>query len=413
MPKPPGRLGRELLDAVGKGRVSDVVVALEEGADVNYASTEISTMKDTALMMAALNGRDEVVATLLERGADVHAKNYWAGTALHMACKRGQVSAIVLLRKAGAEKDRGDLKQKTPVDHAKLLKDPEVRSRALEALRTPKVEKKALPKDLFGRRRTDPMAGMRRARLAAERKTRPLQQWSAPCVAEWLHSLEYALPHSVVEAFEDNEVDGEFLAALARQDGASYWNSLDVLPKHRLLLTKTIREVAGMDDGSEGREIEQALQQMESRLESKLTDIQHTTEVAAQGVESLQASVAEMSAKLDRNFNAIKSMIDGTGAVPTLCFLELVPKEDKSLMSILKNPSKLGDGIFHQRFRLHFLDERTLSRTEHEGFDVLQPKDFVVKGSMPRARKRTHAHVRSDIAVPLVLSQLRRSSRCH
>ena len=90
-------------------------------------------------------------------------------------------------------------------------------------------------------------------------------------------------------------------------------------------------------------------------------------------------------------------------------------------MSILKNPSKLGDGIFHQRFRLHFLDERTLSRTEHEGFDVLQPKDFVVKGSMPRARKRahtlarkrTHAHVRSDIAVPLVLSQLRRSSRCH
>ena len=129
MPKPPGRLGRELLDAAGKGRVSDVVVALDEGADVNYASTEISTMKDTALMMAALNGRDEVVATLLERGADVHAKNYWAGTALHMACKRGQVSAIVLLRKAGAEKDRGDLKQKTPVDHAKLLKDPEVRRR--------------------------------------------------------------------------------------------------------------------------------------------------------------------------------------------------------------------------------------------------------------------------------------------
>eukprot|EP01044_Picomonas_judraskeda_P033482 COSAG03_NODE_13431_length_503_cov_2.131188_1_plen_59_part_10 len=59
MPKPPGRLGRELLDAAGKGRVSDVVVALDEGADVNYASTEISTMKDTALMMAALNGRDE------------------------------------------------------------------------------------------------------------------------------------------------------------------------------------------------------------------------------------------------------------------------------------------------------------------------------------------------------------------
>ncbi len=44
MPKPPGRLGRELLDAAGKGRVSDVVVALDEGADVNYASTEISTM---------------------------------------------------------------------------------------------------------------------------------------------------------------------------------------------------------------------------------------------------------------------------------------------------------------------------------------------------------------------------------
>ena len=94
MRKPPGKLGRQLLDAAAKGRLGDVVAALDDGADVNYASTEITTMKDTPLMMAALHGRDEVVETLLERGADVHAKNYWAGTALHMACKRGQIHAM-------------------------------------------------------------------------------------------------------------------------------------------------------------------------------------------------------------------------------------------------------------------------------------------------------------------------------
>ena len=61
-------------------------------------------------------------------------------------------------------------------------------------------------------------------------------------------------------------------------------------------------------------------------------------------------------------------------------FLELVPV-DHSIKGMLKNPSKIGDGLFHQRFRLHLLDEDTLCRTSHPGFDVLQPKDFVVKAA--------------------------------
>lgn len=62
----------------------------------------------------------------------------------------------------------------------------------------------------------------------------------------------------------------------------------------------------------------------------------------------------ELSAKLDRNFASLKTLVDGGGAVPTLCFIELAPKET-SLLKKLRNPSMFGDKLFHQRFRLHFL----------------------------------------------------------
>ena len=354
--KSAGKLGRELLEAAKAGRVADVVVALDEGADLNFASTDINSMKDTPLHFAALHGREEVVETLLERGADVHAKNYWAGTALHMACKRGQHRVVVQLRKAGAHSDRGDIKQKTPTDHTNALKDPELRKKTLEALQTAArpPPNKALGNAFSQGRRVDAMTGMRRARLAAERKTKPMEQWSAPCVGEWLRSMAYAgLPETVVEEFLDNEVDGEMLMALVGQDSGGLWEGLDVLPKHRMILTKTIREISGIStaggasgDGVGGADVVKALHEMgariytdplprasflccvvaetarcdasEGKLEAKLNSVQRTADATLSGVSDLKQAMAEMSKKLDRNFSAVRSLIDGEGAVPTL-----------------------------------------------------------------------------------------------
>jgi ankyrin repeat protein/rubrerythrin len=87
-----------MLAAFG-GHVDTVRLLLEKGADVNAKEAVVGT----ALTDASNAGRLEVVRLLLEKGADVNAKNKDGGTALTAASCTGHLEVVRLLLEKGAD----------------------------------------------------------------------------------------------------------------------------------------------------------------------------------------------------------------------------------------------------------------------------------------------------------------------
>ena len=114
---------RSLLhEAAEKGDVQEVKRLLERGEDVDVRTTRERTPPDetkpaflsalestldssgsTPLHVAASNGHAEVVALLLENGADPNAKNRIDVTPLHMAAMDGHLPVVELLVAHGAD----------------------------------------------------------------------------------------------------------------------------------------------------------------------------------------------------------------------------------------------------------------------------------------------------------------------
>ncbi len=93
------------------------------------------------LHRAALQGRTDIVRTLLDLGADVHATDHEGATALHRAVQGGSVAAALLLLDAGADINRRESRfQGTALSWAVVLDEPDVaaalvpRSRDIRAL---------------------------------------------------------------------------------------------------------------------------------------------------------------------------------------------------------------------------------------------------------------------------------------
>jgi hypothetical protein len=82
------------------GRTEILKLLLARGTDVNCKDSH----GNTALIGACIEySRPEVVALLLERGADVNAATEHGATALFYACSRGNVSSARLLLEKGAD----------------------------------------------------------------------------------------------------------------------------------------------------------------------------------------------------------------------------------------------------------------------------------------------------------------------
>jgi ankyrin repeat protein len=105
----------KFLWAAMEGKVEGMEREFGNGADINHQDN----IGATALMKASEDGFDEGVAFLLEKKADVSLTNHFNQTALHLALRSGEGSAIALrLIEAGTPIDGRDRQGSTPAFYA-------------------------------------------------------------------------------------------------------------------------------------------------------------------------------------------------------------------------------------------------------------------------------------------------------
>ncbi len=93
--------GTPLISAASAKRTECVQILLKHGANVN--ATGSTTLNETALHLAALNGHTEVMRVLIVAGADINARDFAGRTPLDTAkLFKGQDEAATLLREFGA-----------------------------------------------------------------------------------------------------------------------------------------------------------------------------------------------------------------------------------------------------------------------------------------------------------------------
>jgi thioredoxin-like negative regulator of GroEL len=97
-------INSDLIEAAKNGDTAQVKALLDKGADVNARD------KDglTALMWAAAGGRTDIVKALLDKGADVNAKTSYGYTALMWAAAGGHTDIVKALLDKGADVNAKD-----------------------------------------------------------------------------------------------------------------------------------------------------------------------------------------------------------------------------------------------------------------------------------------------------------------
>ena len=109
------KLNNELIEAAKAGNYEIVKTLIEKGADVN-AKDELEI---TALMWASAWGRTEVAKLLIKNNADVNAKDSNGWTALMKASVNNNFETSELLLEKGADVNARDNYGKTALDRAR------------------------------------------------------------------------------------------------------------------------------------------------------------------------------------------------------------------------------------------------------------------------------------------------------
>jgi len=96
VPEEPSDTFPSLLLLIRDGQLDEAKKYIEQGADVNEADQHGNSL----LLIAAQNGRDEIVEDLLLGGADVNFGNNHKNTAIHLAAQNGWTKVMEWLLKA-------------------------------------------------------------------------------------------------------------------------------------------------------------------------------------------------------------------------------------------------------------------------------------------------------------------------
>eukprot|EP00656_Telonema_subtile_P043674 TRINITY_DN4_c0_g1_i7.p1 TRINITY_DN4_c0_g1~~TRINITY_DN4_c0_g1_i7.p1 ORF type:complete len:303 (-),score=100.65 TRINITY_DN4_c0_g1_i7:191-1099(-) len=95
----------DILDAVSNGRVEEVRLVLDAFPE---RVDEIWSNSRTLLHIAAGSGQIEVVATLVQAKANIHARSQWESSALHYAAIKGHLAVVEALLQAKADLNARD-----------------------------------------------------------------------------------------------------------------------------------------------------------------------------------------------------------------------------------------------------------------------------------------------------------------
>ena len=109
--------GDELCEAAAAGDIETVKAQLIEGADPNARDRELGV---TPLSWATLFNQVEVGEFLIQKGADVNARNRDGGTPLHGAAFLGHADIAALLIQKGADVNAKNDKGESPLDVSKV-----------------------------------------------------------------------------------------------------------------------------------------------------------------------------------------------------------------------------------------------------------------------------------------------------
>lgn len=116
-----------------KGDVQAVLGEIAKGVDVDLPSTRHTTEVGVSpLFIASKFGKADVVAALIEAGADVHrlyndiSTAYAYGTPLHVAAQNGRAEVVRVLLNAGADPNTFDHSIGTPIHFARSRGHEEV-----------------------------------------------------------------------------------------------------------------------------------------------------------------------------------------------------------------------------------------------------------------------------------------------
>lgn len=105
-----------LLAAAENGQLATLRYLVEKvGVDVRSRTKT----RQTALMMACLNGKSDVCRYLLDRGANLNARSVQGGTALMYAAASGNLELVQFLIENGADKQARDGMQRSALVYAK------------------------------------------------------------------------------------------------------------------------------------------------------------------------------------------------------------------------------------------------------------------------------------------------------